>query len=396
MAKSTVDVACMNSVSRFSTKPKELGRCPLCLDVCDSGPELDASVLLPYKNIFWHKPRKIMSVLSAAPIFSCAAVQKDNAVGDGQKPLFQPQKGTLPLRVTAWNRKCTWLAKLFIVALIVSSESPSSPPWEIPPSLRRTSFSHHSLSGRKWLEGCSSRAEDPALTLPSKGVLICIIAWAMPASPPPFPVAVFFIACCDDLFFVSSKNHKVRTRKRRKTKKNEKEKKKYTHHITMWIPVSVVLLVLSLLTSPLAVVQLALILLKIPFHAGKVVRDISFRFSLQKDVKNETVLITGGGGVLGSIMAVKFAELGAKKIALLDINQDALEAAKEKVEAAAKKAGGNTKVYILCGDLSKEETTTKAMEEITAKIGEPITILINNAGIVTGKKVVDAPAKLIS
>ena len=35
------------------------------------------------------------------------------------------------------------------------------------------------------------------------------------------------------------------------------------------------------------------------------------------------------------------------------------------------------------------------MEEITAKIGEPITILINNAGIVTGKKVVDAPAKLM-
>ena len=136
----------------------------------------------------------------------------------------------------------------------------------------------------------------------------------------------------------------------------------------MWIPVSVVLLVLSLLTSPLAVVQLALILLKIPFHAGKVVIGYLFPFLIAKDVKNETVLITGGGGVLGSIMAVKFAELGAKKIALLDINQDALEAAKEKVEAAAKKAGGNTKVYILCGDLSKEETTTRRWRRLLQKL----------------------------
>ena len=163
----------------------------------------------------------------------------------------------------------------------------------------------------------------------------------------------------------------------------------------MWSAVALVLLALSLLTSPIAVLQLGVIILKLPFYAARVVVGYFLPSLISKDVTDENVLITGGGGGLGTLMAIKFAQLGAKNIALLDINQEALDKTKVRVEEASRGAGTNTKVHVLAADLSQESTTTKAMEDITELIGGPITILINNAGIVTGKKVTESPVKLM-
>ena len=164
----------------------------------------------------------------------------------------------------------------------------------------------------------------------------------------------------------------------------------------MWLAVvAVVLLATSLLTSPVAVVQLLVIILKIPYYAARVLVGYFLPSLLSKDVSDDNVLITGGGGGLGTLMAIKFAKLGAKSVALLDINQEALEKTKARVEEAARDAGTSTKVHVLAADLSQESTTKKAMEDIQDLVGGPITILINNAGIVTGKKVVESPVKLM-
>jgi all-trans-retinol dehydrogenase (NAD+) len=161
------------------------------------------------------------------------------------------------------------------------------------------------------------------------------------------------------------------------------------------ITVLVVMYILAFLTSPLGVVHLIYIVCKIPYHMAKIFFGWAFPSLIAKDVTNENVLITGGGGGIGSLMAIKFAELGVRNIVLLDINLNALNETKNKLEKLIKSDDTiNTKVMIVQTDLSKEETTTKSMNEIISKIGN-ITILINNAGIVTGKKIVDSPPKLM-
>ena len=163
---------------------------------------------------------------------------------------------------------------------------------------------------------------------------------------------------------------------------------------TTLIVVLVVAHVLAWLTSPKGVIHLLIIICKIPYYALRVLLGWMMPSLIAKDVSNETVLITGGGGGIGSLMAMKFAELGAKQIVLVDINKNALEDVRDKVNDLVKSQNGSTKVFIVQADLSKEETTTKAMNEIKAEVGN-ISILINNAGIVTGKKIVDSPPKLM-
>merc|ERR1712196_371073 len=91
---------------------------------------------------------------------------------------------------------------------------------------------------------------------------------------------------------------------------------------------------------------------------------------------------------------MKFVKLGAKQIVLIDINLNALQETKQKLEDAVVENNTRTNIMIVQADLSKEETTTKAMNGIISKVGN-ITILINNAGIVTGKKIVDSPPRLM-
>lgn len=155
-----------------------------------------------------------------------------------------------------------------------------------------------------------------------------------------------------------------------------------------------VILFVCWLTSPLAFLQLVLIISKLPFYAGKVLLGFFAPYLVSKDVSNEVVLITGGAGGIGSLMAKKFAALNAKAVVLVDINQDALDKTKREVEAVAKSTSTKTKVVCVQADLSKEETTTAAMNKIISDVGN-VTILVNNAGIVTGKKIVDSPANLM-
>ena len=102
-----------------------------------------------------------------------------------------------------------------------------------------------------------------------------------------------------------------------------------------------------------------------------------------RSVKGETILITGGGSGIGRNMAKRFSKMGAK-IVLWDMNQDGLDKVKKEIEAA----GGECKTF-------KVDVTDRNKVYNTAKLCGDVDVLINNAGIVTGKKLMDSPDELL-
>lgn len=88
--------------------------------------------------------------------------------------------------------------------------------------------------------------------------------------------------------------------------------------------------------------------------------------------QNETVVITGAGGVLCSVFAKEMAGTGAG-VALLDINEQAAAAVAEEIRTA----GGAAKAYRV-NVLNKEELEA-VHEKILQDFG-PCRVLINGAG----------------
>ena len=90
------------------------------------------------------------------------------------------------------------------------------------------------------------------------------------------------------------------------------------------------------------------------------------------DLKDKTIVITGGGGILCGTMATAMAQAGAK-IAVLDL----LEVAAAEVADEIQKAGGRA-IAVKCDVLDKASLES-AKKQINAQFGK-IDILINGAG----------------
>lgn len=108
----------------------------------------------------------------------------------------------------------------------------------------------------------------------------------------------------------------------------------------------------------------------------------------RKSVAGEIVLITGAGSGIGRLVAVQFARHGAILV-LWDVNQEG-----NKETARLAKMNGAERVYIYVCDCSKRTEVYRVAEQVKREIGD-VGILINNAGIVTGKKFIDAPDNLV-
>lgn len=90
------------------------------------------------------------------------------------------------------------------------------------------------------------------------------------------------------------------------------------------------------------------------------------------DLKDKTIVITGGGGVLCGTMALALAEAGAK-IAVLDLAEAAAAKVAEKINS-----DGGRAIAVKCDVLDKASLRT-AHGKINAELGK-IDILINGAG----------------
>lgn len=97
-------------------------------------------------------------------------------------------------------------------------------------------------------------------------------------------------------------------------------------------------------------------------------------------LKGKTAVVTGGGGVLCSIMGTALANAGANVI-LWDIRKEALD---DKVKVVSEKCGDADRVSSVVVDLMSEESVKNALEE-SAKIFGQVDILVNGAGGNKGK-----------
>lgn len=106
----------------------------------------------------------------------------------------------------------------------------------------------------------------------------------------------------------------------------------------------------------------------------------------KKDVSKEIVLVTGAGSGIGRLMALQFAKLGATLV-LWDINESGNDAVRDEIKAS----GGTAHAFKV--DCSKRESVYEGADKVRDEVGD-VTILINNAGIVSGKTFYDIPDHL--
>jgi all-trans-retinol dehydrogenase (NAD+) len=112
-------------------------------------------------------------------------------------------------------------------------------------------------------------------------------------------------------------------------------------------------------------------------------------------ISNKHVLITGGASGLGRLLALRCAELGAT-VTLWDLNAAGAEAvaAEANAVAAAADPGGTGTIHSFACDVGDREQVYARADEVRAHVG-PVDILINNAGVVSGRPLLELPDERI-
>lgn len=106
-------------------------------------------------------------------------------------------------------------------------------------------------------------------------------------------------------------------------------------------------------------------------------------------IADRHVVVTGGASGIGRLMAVRLASLGGR-ITIWDIHPQRLESVVAELGAIP----GSQARGFLCNVADRAEVYARAAE--TTAAGGPVDILINNAGIVTGKDFLDLPDEAIA
>ena len=120
---------------------------------------------------------------------------------------------------------------------------------------------------------------------------------------------------------------------------------------------------------------------------GMILALLPARFLPHKDVRNQVVLITGGGSGIGRLLAVKLASRGADPV-IWDLNEEGMKETSDLVRQAT--SGQRTcRSYVV--DVADRESVYEAAARVVRDVGRPIDLLINNAGIVNGKRLLDLP-----
>ncbi|XP_047740927.1 short-chain dehydrogenase/reductase family 16C member 6-like [Hyalella azteca] len=105
------------------------------------------------------------------------------------------------------------------------------------------------------------------------------------------------------------------------------------------------------------------------------------------DITGKVVLVTGGGSGIGRLLCIKLAHRGAR-IVSWDVNV----AGNEETERLVKAGGHECQARTV--DLCDRSAIYRAADELQ-KQGIKVDILINNAGIVTGRNFLESPDELV-
>ncbi|KAM8867396.1 retinol dehydrogenase 10-A [Synchiropus picturatus] len=106
-----------------------------------------------------------------------------------------------------------------------------------------------------------------------------------------------------------------------------------------------------------------------------------------KPIDGELVLITGSGGGLGRIFAQEFAKHGAD-VVLWDTNSTT----NQQTAKLVRERGGKAFTYTV--DVTNREDVYRNAELVRKDLGRDVTMLINNAGVVAGERILDCPDDL--
>ncbi|XP_018592473.1 epidermal retinol dehydrogenase 2 [Scleropages formosus] len=108
-----------------------------------------------------------------------------------------------------------------------------------------------------------------------------------------------------------------------------------------------------------------------------------------KDVEGEIVLVTGAAQGLGKLIAEELGHLGATLV-LWDVNREALEKTAKELRSTL-----DVRVYAYACDCSRRTEVYRTAELVKREVGD-VSILVNNAGVVTGKYTfTEAPDNLV-
>ncbi|KAJ8377766.1 hypothetical protein AAFF_G00253820 [Aldrovandia affinis] len=109
----------------------------------------------------------------------------------------------------------------------------------------------------------------------------------------------------------------------------------------------------------------------------------------RKDVEGEIALVTGAAQGIGKLIAEELGRLGATLV-LWDVNWEALEKTAKELKNAL-----DVRVYAYACDCSRRTEVYKVAELVKREVGD-VSILVNNAGVVTGKySFTEAPDNLV-
>lgn len=110
----------------------------------------------------------------------------------------------------------------------------------------------------------------------------------------------------------------------------------------------------------------------------------------KKDLSKDHVFLTGAGSGLGRLMAQRLGAMGCK-LSISDIN---LQGVEETKEICIKKGIPASNIHVLHLDVCKRESIKQCAASAKATFGV-VTILINNAGIVSGKQTMELTEPMI-
>lgn len=105
------------------------------------------------------------------------------------------------------------------------------------------------------------------------------------------------------------------------------------------------------------------------------------------EIAGKNILITGGASGLGRRMALKMAQRGGH-VVLWDVHQQAMDKVVQEIAATGPKAHGYR-----C-DVTQRTEVYQTAKRVEAEHG-PVDILINNAGMVSGKFLLEIPDEKI-